>query len=73
VIPLAASDTGVRPHDRVGRVVDGRIDPAFQAVREVFEASFTDGQNAVAVFVNGRAVVDLWGGVADPDGATLGA
>lgn len=52
----------------MGGLVDGWVDPAFQAVREAFEASFTDGQNvgaAVAVFVGGRAVVDLWGGVAD--------
>ncbi len=49
-------------------MVDGWVDPAFRTVREVFEASFADGQNAgaaVTVFVNGRAVVDLWGGVAD--------
>jgi CubicO group peptidase (beta-lactamase class C family) len=49
-------------------LVDGWVDPAFQAVRDVFEASFADGRNlgaAVAVFVAGRAVVDLWGGVAD--------
>lgn len=49
-------------------LVDGWVDPAFRAVRDVFEASFADGQNAgaaVAVFVGGRAVVDLWGGVAD--------
>jgi len=48
--------------------MDGFLDPAFAAVRDVFEASFADGWNAgaaVAVFVGGRAVVDLWGGVAD--------
>ncbi|MVU76367.1 serine hydrolase [Nocardia sp. ET3-3] len=48
--------------------VHGDVDPAFRAVREVFEASFADGQNlgaGVAVSVDGRAVVDLWGGVAD--------
>lgn len=52
----------------MNRLVHGHVDPAFRAVREVFEASFDDGQNtgaAVAVFVDGRAVVDLWGGVAD--------
>lgn len=52
----------------MGGLVDGWVDPAFQAVRDVFEASFEDGQNAgaaVAVFVAGQAVVDLWGGVAD--------
>jgi CubicO group peptidase (beta-lactamase class C family) len=48
--------------------VDGWIDPAFRAVREVFEASFADGADAgaaVAAYVDGRAVADLWGGTAD--------
>ncbi|RMI29453.1 serine hydrolase domain-containing protein [Nocardia stercoris] len=48
--------------------VHGQVDRAFRAVREVFEADFANGQNvgaAVAVFVDGRAVVDLWGGAAD--------
>ncbi|MCP2318880.1 CubicO group peptidase, beta-lactamase class C family [Nocardia amikacinitolerans] len=48
--------------------VAGTCDPAFREVREVFAASFADGQNrgaAVAVFAGGRPVVDLWGGVAD--------
>lgn len=52
----------------MGGYVDGWADPAFRGVREVFEASFADGQNtgaAVAVFVGGRAVADLWGGLAD--------
>jgi CubicO group peptidase (beta-lactamase class C family) len=52
----------------MGGCVDGWVDPAFGAVREVFEAGFADGRNlgaAVAAFVRGRAVVDLWGGVAD--------
>jgi CubicO group peptidase (beta-lactamase class C family) len=48
--------------------VEGRADPAFAAVREVFEQSLASGGDlgaAVAVFVDGRPVVDLWGGVAD--------
>ncbi len=52
----------------MGGYVDGWADPAFRAVREVFEASFADGQNtgaAVTVFAGGRAVADLWGGLAD--------
>jgi len=52
----------------MGGHVDGWTDPAFRTVREVFEASFADGRNvgaAVAAFVGGRAVVDLWGGSAD--------
>jgi CubicO group peptidase (beta-lactamase class C family) len=52
----------------MGWRVDGWTDPAFREVREDFEASFADGRNAgaaVAAFVGGRAVVDLWGGLAD--------
>ncbi|MGW5383513.1 serine hydrolase domain-containing protein [Nocardia sp. NPDC003963] len=48
--------------------VEGHIDPAFGAVREVFAANLATGRDlgaAVAVFVDGRAVVDLWGGIAD--------
>ncbi|MBM4728172.1 esterase [Prescottella equi] len=48
--------------------VQGQCDSVFSGVREVFEESFAEGQNlgaAVAVYVDGRPVVDLWGGVAD--------
>jgi CubicO group peptidase (beta-lactamase class C family) len=48
--------------------VQGQCDPAFAAVREVFEESFARGQElgaAVAVYAGDRLVVDLWGGVAD--------
>lgn len=48
--------------------VEGHADPAFGAVREVFAANLATGADlgaAVAVFVDGRAVVDLWGGIAD--------
>lgn len=47
---------------------DGTCDPAFAGVREVFEQHLADGSDrgaAVAVFVDGRPVVDLWGGLAD--------
>ncbi len=46
----------------------GHADPAFAEVKAVFEAGLADGDDlgaAVAVFVDGRAVVDLWGGTAD--------
>ena len=46
----------------------GHCDPAFADVRELFESSLADGRDlgaAVAVFVDGRPVVDLWGGIAD--------
>ncbi|MGX1776924.1 hypothetical protein ACWIGW_32790 [Nocardia brasiliensis] len=40
----------------MNRLVHGHVDPAFRAVREVFEASFDDGQNTVAaVAVSGLA------------------
>jgi CubicO group peptidase (beta-lactamase class C family) len=47
---------------------DGSCDPAFMAVREVFDASLAAGDDlgaAVSVYLDGRCVVDLWGGVAD--------
>lgn len=50
-------------------LTEGNVDPAFAAVRDIFEASFADGQNwgaGVSVVIDGRPVVDLWGGVADP-------
>ena len=48
--------------------VDGIVDPAFARVRDAFESCFADGLEqgaSVAVFVDGRKVVDLWGGHAD--------
>lgn len=54
-------------------MIDGWCDPAFQRVRDAFEASFADDRAdadrelgaAFAVVVDGRVVVDLWGGWAD--------
>ncbi|MDL4771532.1 serine hydrolase domain-containing protein [Actinomadura xylanilytica] len=48
--------------------VQGHCDPAFSAVRDVFEQNFADGLElgaAVSVYAGDRKVVDLWGGVAD--------
>ncbi|MFG1665754.1 serine hydrolase domain-containing protein [Streptomyces sp. Y7] len=50
--------------------VQGRCDPRFAAVREAFEANFREREElgaAVAVTVDGRTVVDLWGGWADAE------
>jgi len=56
--------------------IEGRCDPAFRAVREEFARGFGELARdperretgaAVAVTVGGRTVVDLWGGVADPE------
>lgn len=43
-------------------------DPRFSRVREVFERHFADGEElgaAVAVYLDGELVVDLWDGIAD--------
>jgi CubicO group peptidase (beta-lactamase class C family) len=47
--------------------VGGHVDPAFTRVADVFADNLERGLDlgaAVAVYVNGRNVVDLWGGVA---------
>jgi CubicO group peptidase (beta-lactamase class C family) len=51
--------------------VEGYCDPAFAAVREVFQEQIGGGAElgaAVAVQVGGRPVVDLWGGSRDAAG-----
>lgn len=53
--------------------VDGTHDPRFGAVRDAFASCFADGLEtggAVAVMVNGRLVVDLWGGHSDAAATT---
>jgi CubicO group peptidase (beta-lactamase class C family) len=48
--------------------VDGLVEPGFEHVGEVFAESFSvrgDVGAAFAAVVDGRVVVDLWGGVAD--------
>ncbi|MBT2526669.1 beta-lactamase family protein [Streptomyces sp. ISL-99] len=50
--------------------IDGEVAPGFEPVREAFIANFTqhgDIGAAVCVYWHGRPVVDLWGGVADPE------
>ncbi|WP_432930167.1 serine hydrolase domain-containing protein [Microbispora sp. CA-135349] len=49
--------------------IGGETAPGFEAVREAFAANLAGGQEvgaAVAVYLRGRKVVDLWGGIADP-------
>ncbi|CAA9214225.1 MAG: Putative esterase [uncultured Acidimicrobiales bacterium] len=48
-------------------MVEGSCEPGFEKVREVFTSSFDKGEvgAGVAVYVDGQAVVDLWGGWAD--------
>jgi CubicO group peptidase (beta-lactamase class C family) len=48
--------------------VQGKVEPGFEPVHDAFVANFDDGLELGAsfcVYVGGRAVVDLWGGVAD--------
>ena len=61
----AASPGGFREEPALG----GVCDPRFAAVRAAFEANFREERDvgaAVAVTLEGRPVVDLWGGLADP-------
>lgn len=49
-------------------MVQGTTSPRFDAVRDAFESCFDDGLEhgaAVAVLLDGRPVVDLWGGHRD--------
>lgn len=53
--------------------IDGMCDPAFSHVREVFAENFRSRGElgaAVCVYREGHKVVDLWGGIADPETAT---
>ena len=48
--------------------IDGWVEPGFEGVRDAFVANFAEHGEvgaAVCVYVDGRPVVDLWGGVAD--------
>ncbi len=50
------------------RKVYGDCDPKFSRVKEVFEDHFETGKElgaAIAVTIDGRPVIDLWGGYAD--------
>jgi CubicO group peptidase (beta-lactamase class C family) len=55
----------------MGIAISGSCDPAFARVREVFESGFerrdgvADVGAAVALYIDGRPVVDLWGGWRD--------
>lgn len=49
-------------------LVEGDVDEGFGAVRDEFVRNFTDRReigSACAVYVGGRKVVDLWGGIRD--------
>jgi CubicO group peptidase (beta-lactamase class C family) len=49
--------------------IDGEVSAGFESVRDAFAANFSEHGDigaAVCVYLDGRPVVDLWGGVADP-------
>jgi len=51
-------------------LIDGSCDPQFKDVREALVQNLSDGAEigeAVAVVINGRTVVDLWGGYKNPE------
>ena len=48
--------------------IEGMVAAGFEGVRNAFEENFRsrgDRGSACAVYVEGRKVVDLWGGIAD--------
>ncbi|GAA5051655.1 CubicO group peptidase (beta-lactamase class C family) [Thermocatellispora tengchongensis] len=50
--------------------IGGETAPGFEAVREAFAAVLAgdrQGGAAVSAYLHGRKVVDLWGGIADPE------
>jgi len=54
-------------------LVQGHCEPAFAGVRDAFEHNFTEGGElgaSLAVEIDGRPVVDLWGGWADTTGGS---
>jgi CubicO group peptidase (beta-lactamase class C family) len=55
---------------RVPITISGYVAPGFEAVRTEFERNFTERGDigaAVAAYVRGEKVVDLWGGYRTPD------
>lgn len=53
--------------------IHGRVEPGFEEVLAEFRTNFTDRGDvgaSLAIYVDGRPVVDLWGGVADPTTGT---
>lgn len=50
-----------------GTSIHGTVEPGFESVREVFESGFDNGEigAAVCAYLDGRKIIDLWGGWAD--------
>jgi CubicO group peptidase (beta-lactamase class C family) len=70
--PQRFSDLSVSVDERVD--AQGSIAPGFEPVREAFTAVLREQRGtgaAMAVWGNGRWIVDLWGGTATADGSRL--
>ncbi|MBB6547308.1 serine hydrolase domain-containing protein [Nonomuraea rubra] len=72
--PHAGTAVGTEASPQVGTVagtvVSGETAPGFEVVREAFAANLASGAEvgaAVSVYLRGRKVVDLWGGLAVPE------
>ncbi|WP_084772904.1 serine hydrolase domain-containing protein [Nonomuraea candida] len=64
------AQVGAEVGGQVGAQVGGETAPGFEGVREAFAANLASGEEigaAVSVYLRGRKVVDLWGGIADPE------
>jgi len=64
----ATSGTYPEPAQAYRLGMDGTVAPGFEPVADAFAANFADPGElgaAAAVVVDGRSVVDLWGGLAD--------
>jgi CubicO group peptidase (beta-lactamase class C family) len=66
-VEAAMTEQATRAGERAQARVEGECDARFARVREAFAANFERGEvgAALAVYVDGRTVVDLWGGFAD--------
>jgi CubicO group peptidase (beta-lactamase class C family) len=55
-----------------GAAVTGTVDPTFRRVADLFDGSIAAGEErgAISVRINGRSVLDLWGGASDPKQGT---
>jgi hypothetical protein len=65
-------DSGIKKSNKIPpkTKIRGACDPKFSWVKEVFQELFGEDKElgaGVACTIDGRLVVDLWGGFADPE------
>src|SRR5262249_30139654 len=67
-------DGGIAMAQVSAAVIDGTCDPRFELVRQEFERNFSQRGEvgaSVSVTIEGSSVVDLWGGLSDPETGRL--